>query len=81
MGYHKNTIKRGLLCEFSKIQEEFEELVDAHEQGAKILELCELSDLYGAIESYVQYKYRLSMEDIKKMSDLTISAFTDGSRE
>lgn len=80
MGYHNKVITKGELGEFSKIREEFEELSDAHEQGAKILELCELADLYGAMELYLENQFHLSMEDIKKMKELTSSAFKQGER-
>lgn len=81
MGYHTKSITKGVVGDFSKIEEEINELLDAREQGSKVLELCELSDLYGAIEAYLKKRYNLSMHDIKVMSDLTISAFKDGSRK
>lgn len=81
MGYHKREITRGIFGEFSKIQEEYEELIDAHEQGGKILELVEISDLYGAIEGYLNLKYGMSMDDIKQMSEMTSSAFKEGKRK
>lgn len=71
MGYHRKEIPKGVYGEFSKIEEEFLELKDACEQDAKIMELCEISDLYGAIEAYVETK-GLSMDDIKKMLGLNI---------
>ena len=79
-GYHKKNIKKGKLGEISKIAEEFEELMDANEQGARILELCEVADLYGAIKAYVKEQFNLSMDDVKIMSELTERAFLDGSR-
>jgi len=81
MGYHIREITKGSFGDFSKIQEEWEELLDAHEQGGKILELVELSDLYGAIEGYIQSKYGMTMEDIKQMSGMTSSAFKEGKRK
>jgi hypothetical protein len=80
MGYHTREIDKGTYGLFSKIKEEFEELEDAHEQGANILELCEFSDLYGAVEEYIRVKHNMSMDDIKKMSDMTKSAFKEGKR-
>ena len=65
----------------NNIEEEIEELQDAHEQGCKILELVELSDLYGAIEGYLQSYYSMTMEDIKQMSKMTSSAFKEGKRK
>jgi phosphoribosyl-ATP pyrophosphohydrolase len=81
MGYHKRKITRGQLGDFSKIQEEWEELLDAREQKAKILEICEFADLYGAIELYLQNKFGITMDDIKQMANLTKNAFKDGSRK
>lgn len=81
MGYHSIKINKGVLGEASKIQEEFEEFMDAHVNGAKILELCELADLYGAIEAYLNKKYPgTTMSDLDQMAYLTKTAFTDGSR-
>lgn len=81
MGYHTKHIEKGIFGEFSKIREEWEELSDAHSQEAKILELCELADLYGAIRQYVVNNWNLSMRDIEQMADLTESAFKEGSRK
>lgn len=81
MGYHTRIINKGTFGDFSKIQEEWEELLDAHEQKAKILELVEISDLYGAIEGYLNKEYGLSMEDIRVMSNMTVSSFIEGKRK
>lgn len=80
MGYHKTKIPKGILGEFSKIEEEFLELKDAKEQGDKILILCEISDLFGAIEEYIK-KWNLTLYDIKQFSDKTKSAFKDKTRK
>lgn len=69
-GYHLKQIKKGVLGELSKIEEELEELKDSELQGIKIMSLIELSDLYGAIEFFVQDKFNLEMDDLKKFSDL-----------
>lgn len=79
MGYHKTLITKGMMGESSKIKEEFEEFFDAVEQNDIILQLCELSDLYGAIESYLE-TMGLTMEDLKKFSDKTKQAFREGKR-
>ena len=79
MGYHTYKIKKGKIGKFSKIKEEYEELVDAHCQSDDILILCELSDLYGAIESYIS-KWNLTMNDLSKFSNKTKSAFKEGLR-
>ena len=79
MGYHKIQIPKGVLGEFSKISEEYLELFDAVEQNNKILEICEMCDLVGAIEAYAN-KFTLTLEDIIKMKDANKHAFEDGTR-
>lgn len=79
MGYHIREIKKGVLGETSKIREELEELEDALEQNNKILALCELADLVGAIEA-VTNKLGLMLEDVCSMMEATKSAFKDGTR-
>lgn len=79
MGYHKIKIEKGEIGEFSKIREEFEELQDAVGQGDSLLTLCELSDLFGAMEAYIK-RWNLTMEDLKSFSDKTKEAFKEGSR-
>ena len=80
MGYHSRSISKGIVGEFSKIKEEWEELEDAYLQGDKILEICELTDLIGAIEAYSEKHYKISLIDIKKFSDKTKEAFKEGKR-
>lgn len=80
MGYHVKNIERGIYGEFSKIVEEFDELCDAHEQDAKILELVELSDLVGAIDGYVRARYGMKLMDVIKMTRMTQEAFEEGKR-
>lgn len=79
MGYHTTKIKKGELGEFSKIQEEFEELTDAISQNNPLLELCECADLIGAIEAYI-IKYNITLIDLIKMMNCTKEAFIEGSR-
>lgn len=50
MSYHLQSIHSGEYGEISKIEEELLELKDAKQQGVRIMELNELSDLLGAIE-------------------------------
>ena len=52
MGYHLEKIPKGILGEFSKIEEELSEYRDAKEQDSKIMMAVELADLYGAIRAY-----------------------------
>lgn len=79
MGYHKNVIPKGKLGEFSKIEEEFLELKDAFQQNHKILQICELADIIGAIEEYGK-KFNLTLEDIIQMKDSTKESFEEGKR-
>jgi phosphoribosyl-ATP pyrophosphohydrolase len=80
-GYHLKPILKGELGEISKIQEELSELVDAHEQGARIMELCELSDLIGAVKAYLSKHHPgTSIEDVLLMSEITERAFRSGRR-
>jgi phosphoribosyl-ATP pyrophosphohydrolase len=79
MGYHKGKIRKGILGTPSKIQEELDELNDALEQGVKILIHCELADLYGALKLVVE-DHGLTMDDVRRMSELTASAFQEGER-
>lgn len=80
MGYHKKEICEGVVGEFSKIQEEFEELSDAFEQNDKILQICELSDLIGAIEEYSLTKFNITLQDLIDFSNKTKEAFRENSR-
>jgi hypothetical protein len=79
MGYHQTEIKKGKLGEFSKIEEEFMELKDAHQQGVKVLQICELCDLTGAIEAYAE-KFGLGLQDLIDMKELTKQSFLEGKR-
>lgn len=81
MSYHKSKIIKGDLGEPSKIREEFEEFWDACIQDNRVLELCELADLLGAIEAYTEAKYNLDLENLTKMTRATQRAFRDGERK
>lgn len=77
-GYHITEIPKGTHGLFDKILEEAMEFVDANKQNCKIMELVELSDLYGAIEAYLQINHpTVTMDDLKIMSDITKRAFKD----
>jgi len=80
IGYHVRKIEKGELGQLSKIKEELEEAMDANEQKNKIMELTELSDIYGALEARAQ-TLGFQMEDLKKMSDVTKRAFLSGRRK
>ena len=79
MGYHSVEIEKGKLGEFSKIKEEFEEFQDAYNQKDEVLQICELTDLLGAIEAYSK-KWNLTLEQLILFSNKTKSAFQDGKR-
>lgn len=79
MGYHSKEINKGVLGEYSKIEEEFEEFKDAYNQNDGVLQICELSDLLGAIEEYAK-KWNLTLEQLIMFSNKTKSAFKDGKR-
>jgi phosphoribosyl-ATP pyrophosphohydrolase len=79
MGYHRVEIEKGEIGEVSKITEEYQELIDAYMQSDKVMIVCELTDLIGAIEEYAK-KFNLTLEDLKKFSDKTKSAFLEGKR-
>ena len=78
-GYHTHEIKKGVLGEFSKVEEEFEELEDAYSQDDPIMILCECSDLIGAIKCFIK-KFNITLEDLINFNDKTENAFKSGKR-
>lgn len=80
MGYHIKKIKKGKIGKISKVQEEIDEFKDAMKQDCKIMAILELSDIYGALEE-VANNFNLSMNDLKKMSNITKRAFKTGERK
>ena len=80
MAYHLKRIKKGKIGKFSKIREEYQELKDAHEQKDNILEICELTDLIGAIEEYSKKKHNLDLNDLIRFSNKTKKAFKENKR-
>ena len=82
MSYHLNEIPRGVFGEISKIDEELCELVDAVQQGNKIMTLCELSDIVGAIEGFLEKQHpTITLADLIIMKDATKRAFVSGARK
>lgn len=80
-GYHLRDIPKGIFGELSKIEEELEEIKDSIEQNSKLMELIELSDLYGAIQGYLEKHHPgVTMEELRIMSDITQRAFRSGAR-
>ncbi|QXM18482.1 hypothetical protein Phab24_id036 [Acinetobacter phage Phab24] len=80
MSYHKIKIHKHNVESIFKLQEEFFEYLDAVANNNPIMAVQELSDLYGCLENEIT-KYGMSMEDLRKMSDLTKSVFTSGFRK
>lgn len=75
-GYHSRFIPKGEYGEFSKIEEEYNELVDIwNNTNNVVLTACELSDLYGAMEAFAEKTLNISMDEIVKMSNLTKDAY------
>lgn len=80
-GYHKAFIPKGEIGEVSKIVEESLEAQDAYDQGNKIMELCELSDIYLSIKKRLEKAHvGITMEDIRIMAEATERAFKRGDR-
>lgn len=80
MGYHIKETPKGKIGEFSKITEEYEELLDAFKQKCKVLQICEMTDLIGAIEEYSLKHFKLSLQDLINFSNKTKSAFKEKKR-
>ena len=82
MSYHIAEIPQGVYGEVSKITEEGAELIDAHNQGNKILVLCELADLVGAIEGYLENTTpQITILDLLEMAHANKRAFVSGTRQ
>ena len=65
MSYHLRSIEKGTIGELSKVYEEIEEVKDSDEQGVDLMVLVELSDVIGAIESYLEKQLSLFMMLLK----------------
>lgn len=81
MAYHLKEIPKGKIGEFSKIKEEFLELEDAVIQKDKILQICELTDLIGAIKLFSLNNFCLSLDDLINFNKKTEDAFLQGKRK
>ena len=79
MSYHIAKIKKGILGEVSKLEEEIEEYKDAIQQNSIIMANLELSDIYGALEE-LALTHNLSMNDLSIMSNITKRTFKEGGR-
>lgn len=81
LGYHIKQIKKGVLGQSTKIAEELDELIDAEEQGSRLLVLCELADIIGAVEAYLIKQFPdIKLADLVSMAMLTKRAFQSGER-
>lgn len=81
-GYHIMDIPKGKVGEPSKIIEEAYEILDAHQQGIKVMAQVEMSDLYGALDRYREnYHPDVSMADLEAMYTVTKRAFSNGKRK
>jgi hypothetical protein len=80
-GYHIREIARGEIGDVSKIREEVEELEDAIEQGIRVMQLCELSDIIQAVRLNLRKHHPgYTLDDLIQMADVTERAFADGTR-
>ncbi|HLC71625.1 MAG TPA: hypothetical protein VJI32_06440 [Candidatus Nanoarchaeia archaeon] len=80
-GYHETIIPKVPAGSFFKILEETEEATDAHLTRNPIMLLAELSDLYGAMELFLEQEFpSIDMNDIKTMNRMTRRAFQNGRR-
>lgn len=80
-GYHLREIPRGELGEGSKIQEEVSEFLDAIEQGSRVMELVELSDMLGATQAYLDKHHPgYTLDDLRTFCGITKRAFASGRR-
>jgi len=80
MSYHLRPIKvKGVFGKTSKIHEELDELEEALEQNNRILALCELSDIFGALAGVAE-SLGTNITEVAKMSEATHRAFKSGAR-
>jgi hypothetical protein len=82
IGYHLSDIPKGVVGEASKVFEEVAEFKDALDQDISLMAIHELSDVYGAIESYLANHHpSITVDDLRKMSNVTKRAFVNGHRD
>ncbi len=80
-GYHTHTIPKGEVGELSKVYEELLEAYDAEHQNVNVMVLVELSDLLGAVQSYLERHHSgVTVQDLLDMSVVTKRAFLSGRR-
>lgn len=81
-GYHLVDIPKGKFGEFSKIKEEFLELEDSVNQNDLVMQLCEMSDILGAMKAYLNQKYggHIKFKHLIRLAKGTHRAFLSGER-
>lgn len=68
-GYHIRKIEKGVLGEWSKVEEELIELQDAQEQGVRIMAEVELSDAYGSAQRLLEKHFpEFTMDDVAALA-------------
>lgn len=81
-GYHLRDIPKGKLGSETKIYEEMEEFKDALEQNNPVMGLVELSDLFGAVDKYLESRFKgaITLNDLLTMKAATERAFANMKR-
>lgn len=81
MGYHITPITKGKVGELSKVLEEVNEALDAEQQNCDVIVLLELSDVIGAIESYLELHHpTITIQSLITMKNITKKVFKEGTR-
>jgi hypothetical protein len=80
-GYHLRKFLKSPYATSGKILEEALELMEAEEQGVRVMSLIELCDLVGAIRGYMTKNFPdIDWKDLTAMSEVTERAFRNGHR-
>lgn len=69
MSYHLAKIPKGVLGQISKVEEEYQEFLDAKAQNCKIMMGLELSDMFGAALRYM-CRYGVASPDLQKYLEI-----------
>jgi phosphoribosyl-ATP pyrophosphohydrolase len=80
-GYHLRDIPKGVVGEASKVVEEALELLDAEEQGSRIMSLWEMGDVLLSLQTLRETKYQdTPWAEIEKAAEITRRVFEGGTR-
>ncbi len=80
-GCHIAFIPRGVFGEFSKVEEEWAELLDARRQGIALMDPQEFSDLPGAVRGHLSaHRPGIGLDDLVRMAAATSRDFAAGER-